>query len=80
VILAQVGSMCSCLVRLLDHRAADRLDGSWTRALLAFYARRMRRPLPAALLVLVVTAAIWTAVAGSVERDPISPEVRFRTR
>jgi peptidoglycan/LPS O-acetylase OafA/YrhL len=48
------------------------LDG---RGLLGFYARRMRRLLPAALVVLVVTSVAWTAVAGSVERDPVIGDV-----
>jgi peptidoglycan/LPS O-acetylase OafA/YrhL len=44
--------------------------------LLGFYARRMRRLLPAALVVLVVTAAAWTAVASSVEREPVIGDIR----
>ena len=46
------------------------------RALVTFYSRRMRRLLPAALVVLLVTAAAWNAVATSVEREPVIGDVR----
>src|SRR6266566_1568330 len=49
---------------------------SGPRALVTFYARRMRRLLPAALVVLVVTSLAWNAVATSVEREPIIGDVR----
>lgn len=41
-----------------------------------FYARRMRRLLPVALLVLVVTGLGWAAVASSVEREPLLDDAR----
>jgi peptidoglycan/LPS O-acetylase OafA/YrhL len=49
---------------------------SGPRALVTFYARRMRRLLPAALVVLLATAAAWNAVATSVEREPVIGDVR----
>jgi peptidoglycan/LPS O-acetylase OafA/YrhL len=41
-----------------------------------FYARRMRRLLPAALLVLAVTSLGWVAVASAVEREPVLGDAR----
>jgi len=41
-----------------------------------FYARRMRRLLPVALLVLGVTSLVWIAVASAVEREPLLGDAR----
>jgi peptidoglycan/LPS O-acetylase OafA/YrhL len=49
---------------------------SGPRALVTFYARRMRRLLPAALVVLLATSLAWYAVATSVERESIIGDVR----
>jgi peptidoglycan/LPS O-acetylase OafA/YrhL len=41
-----------------------------------FYARRMRRLLPAAITVLVVTGLAWVAMASAVEREPLLGDAR----
>jgi peptidoglycan/LPS O-acetylase OafA/YrhL len=44
--------------------------------LITFYGRRARRLLPLALVVLVATAVAWLAIAGSVEREPLTGDIR----
>ena len=44
--------------------------------LVKFYSRRARRLLPVALVVLLATAVLWLAIAGSVEREPLVGDIR----
>ncbi len=53
--------------------AAARTDGI---RFVDFYARRMRRLLPAALVVLVVTGIVWLSLASTVEREPLLGDAR----
>jgi len=50
-------------------------DGGGIR-LVDFYARRVRRLLPAALVMLLVTGLAWVAMASAVEREPLVGDVR----